>query len=178
MQNIFIISDVWFNRILESEKNMDITTKNDTIIQKWNSVVSVDDKVYVLGGFGITDTYPILIKLNGEIHFLNNYLNDDEKRFMSDLKFAVTNSTEHFLKNRIVFEEEQIISIPEYDSILSYYPLSDWSGRDCGTFCFHGFNDFMDIKGNNVTCLSKYWNDEPVNLLKLQNNFKSFKEKI
>ena len=86
MSNIFVISDTWFNRLIEDDPNENVVDRNEQIIQVWNNTIKKNDIVYVLGGFGIGDLYHIVIQLNGKIHFLNNCFNADEKEFIENMK--------------------------------------------------------------------------------------------
>ena len=85
MHRTFVISDIWFNRNCKDD-DMNITDINNVKISAWNNTVSDNDDVYVLGGFGISDLYNIIVRLKGRIHFLDNFFNDDERRFIEDMK--------------------------------------------------------------------------------------------
>lgn len=53
---------------------------NETIISNWNSVVTAEDEVWVLGDFfmgQLTEIAPILDRLNGKIHLVRG--NHDQK---------------------------------------------------------------------------------------------------
>ena len=173
MPSIFAISDTWFNRLMVDDPNENVVDNNEHMIQVWNETVSPEDKVYVLGGFGICDLYNIIVRLNGEIHFLNNYFNVDEISYMSDLKDAVKKSSDPNFKDRIIFEENQIVVLPEEDVVLSYLPLEDWPGRQTGTYCFHGMNDTMDLLNHYISCTSEKWDCVPTDILSVQKNINS-----
>ena len=65
MPKIFVISDTWFNRVLNDGPDVDTVDSNESIIFNWNTIVTPDDTVYVLGGFGILDLYNIVIQQIG-----------------------------------------------------------------------------------------------------------------
>ena len=153
MSKIFVISDTWFNRLLVDDPNENVVDNNEHIIQNWNETVKKNDKVYVLGGFGIGDLFHILVRLNGEIHFLDNYFNEEEKGFINELKKCVNQSGDIDFKDKIYFENSQVIVLNKLDAVLSYFPLSDWSGKQTGTYCFHGLNDELDIEEHNISSL-------------------------
>ena len=178
MPSIFAISDTWFNRLREDDPNANVVDNNDHIIQCWNETVNKDDKVYVLGGFGIGDLYHILVRLNGEIHLLANYFNNDEKMFLNTMMDAVRKSSDIELKSRIIFEHAQILTLNDLDVVLSYFPLEDWVGKSTGTYCFHGLNDTMDIEGHNITCIGSEWEFSPVNITDVQKNIETFKNRL
>ena len=178
MSSIFAVSDTWFNRLLEDDQNLNVVDNNEHIIDTWNEVINPGDKVYVLGGFGVGDRYHIITRLNGEIHFLDNYFNKDEKSFIKNMRDAINKSSDPEFKKKIVFEKNQILVLPDLDVILSYFPLESWSGKSTGTYCFHGFTDTIDFANHNISCMSKKWDCEPVNIINVQNNIKSFKNAL
>lgn len=178
MPKIFAISDTWINRLLEEDPNANVVDNNDHIIQSWNELVNKNDIVYVLGGFGIADMYHILVQLNGEIHFLDNYFNEDEIESMSMLKTAVNKTSDITFKERIHFENNQIIILNDVDAVLSYFPLQDWPGKDTGTFCFHGLNDTMNLEEHNITCVASHWEFNPTDIQEVQKNIHTFSSKI
>ena len=178
MPNTFVISDTWFNRLREDDPNINVVDSNEHIVQCWNDTVNKFDKVYVLGGFGIGDLYHILVKLNGEIHFLDNFFNEDEKTSISEMRKCIKKSSDLELKNRIYFDNDQIIVLNKLDSILSYFPLEDWSGKSTGTYCFHGLTMKSNLNEHNISCVSELWEYEPVNIKNIQENISTFKSMI
>ena len=178
MPKIFAISDTWFNRLLDNDKNLNVVDNNNNIINNWNDLVDKNDIVYVLGGFGIADMYHILVQLNGKIHFLSSYFNNDEIESMSMLKASVEKSCDIELKERIHFDNKQIVVLNELDAVLSYFPLQDWPGKSTGTYCFHGLNNNMDINEHNITCVAENWDFNPVNIKEIQENILTFNNKI
>lgn len=178
MPNIFVVSDTWFNRLLDDEPNSNIVENNDKIINTWNKKIGKNDDVYVLGGFGIGDLYCIVARLNGRIHFLDNYFNDDEKEFMDIMRECLEYSSDQELKNRIVFEGKQILVLKDKDAVLSYFPLADWSGRKTGTYCYHGLNNDIDIGEHYISCVSKRWEHIPVNIDAVKKNIDAFNKEV
>lgn len=178
MKNIFVISDTWFNRPIGENSNMSVEEYNDMVINAWNKVVNKTDEVYVLGGFGISDLYGIVVRLNGKIHFMNNFYCNDEITFMDSLMISIENSLDKKLGNRIIFEEKQIIALEDNDAILSYLPLSDWRGKETGTICFHGLNDISILSENNISCYAGIHKFKPINISIASDNLKRFGELI
>lgn len=174
MSKVFVVSDTWFNRPMEDNRNISVIDYNENLIRCWNSVVGKNDIVYVLGGFGISDLYNIAIQLNGNIHFLDNYFTDDEKEFMNSFKQSVKNSIDTNMKNRFSFEKNQIIVLNKLDAVLSYFPLTDWSGKESGTFCFHGLNEELNLTTHSISCNIHKWQGLPVNISEIMDNIKSF----
>ena len=156
----FVVSDIWFNRPNVDHKEMDVVEYNNMIIRNWNKSISRTDVVYILGGIGISDLYGLIVKLNGEIHILNNYYTDED------------------VNKKIIFEDCQIKVLPDYDCVLSYLPLSDWYGKDNGTYCFHGLNKISDFKSNFISSVISEWEFEPVEINSIKNNINKFFELI
>jgi calcineurin-like phosphoesterase family protein len=175
-KNIFIISDVWFNRPIGEFSSMTNEEYNNMIIDNWNSKVNKGDVVYVLGGFGIGDCYNIVLKLNGEIHFLNSVFSKSDSDFRNSIKEGVENSVDKELAKRIIFEGNQIISLPQDDCVLSYLPLNDWVGKSTNTFCFHGYTNLHNMRDNNISCKFELWKCSPVNIKDIKNYFLKFEK--
>lgn len=173
-KEIFVTSDLWFNRPMGKFSNMTNDAYNNMIIDNWNNNVGNDDIIYILGGFGIGDCYNILLKLKGEIHFLNSVFTNSDNAFMGIIKNNVANSVNKELSKRIIFEKNQIIALPNADCILSYFPLVDWIGKSTNIFCFHGYTDKHNIKDNNISCRFELWNNSPTNINEVKKNFIKF----
>ena len=176
-KNVFITSDVWFNRPMGDFSSMTNSEYNNMVIDNWNNVVNKKDVVYVLGGFGIGDCYDKVIKLNGEIHFLNSVFSKSDSDFRNSMEDAVEHSVDKELKKRIIFERNQILALPKEDCILSYFPLNDWFGKSTDTFCFHGYSNDHNICENNISCKFELWKDAPVCIKDIKNYILKF-EKI
>ena len=175
-KDIFVTSDLWFNRPIGDFSHMTNEEYNNMVIDNWNNVVDKKDIVYILGGFGIGDCYDILLRLNGEIHFLNSIFTYSDNIFMDLIKNNVRNSVNVEFTKRIYFENNQILTLPENDCVLSYFPLNDWIGKSSGTFCFHGYTNKHSLKENNVSCKFELWDNSPVNIKEIKNNFLKFEK--
>ena len=82
MSRVFFIADLHFNdsRILlyENRPFSDTKQMNDVIIGRWNSVVTPDDEVYVLGDFGAEGSESEFLQtLNGNKYLIKG--NHDNK---------------------------------------------------------------------------------------------------
>ena len=158
--------------------------KNEKVISGLKRISKPGLRVYanteelpsVLGGFGIGDCYDIVLKLNGEIHFLNSIFSHSDSVFRNVIKEGVENSVNKELTKRIIFENNQILAIPKVDCVLSYFPLNDWVGKSTNTLCFHGYTDKHNLNENNVSCKSYLWENSPVNIKEIKNNFSNFKK--
>ena len=96
-RNIFVTSDVWFNRPMGEFSSMTNHEYNDMIIENWNNMVSKKDIVYVLGGFGIGDCYDIVLKLNGEHMDYNTQMQTQE-----DIPHSPPRHSKPILKARLL----------------------------------------------------------------------------
>lgn len=163
-KNIFVTSDIWFNRPMGEFSYMTIEEYNNMVIDNWNNIIDEDDIVYILGGFGIGDCYDIILKLKGEIHFLNSIFSHVDNVFINTLKNNVENSVNIELTKRIFFESNQIITIPNIDCVLSYFPLNDWVGKSTNTFCLHGYTNKHILNDNNISCKFELWENAPMNI--------------
>ena len=174
-KNIFVTSDVWFNRPMGVFSDMTNKEYNSIIVENWNNSVSKNDIVYILGGFGIGNCYDSLLKLNGEIHFLNSVFCQSDSDFRNIIKACVDNSINVDFKKRIFFENDQIIAIPEIDCVLSYFPLNDWFGKSTETFCFHGYTDKHNLNDNDISCKLNLWGS-PISVNEIKNDFTKIKK--
>ena len=177
-RSIFITSYIWFNRPIGDFSHMTNEEYNNMIIFNWNDNVNENDIVYILGGFGIGNCYDILLKLNGEIHFLNSVFSNSDREFMNNIKECVENSVNKNLSKRIVFENNQIITIPNIDGVLSYLPLNDWVGKSTNTYCFHGYTDNHNLNENNISCMINLWNNSPANIYDIKNNLSKLRKML
>ena len=44
MSNIFVISDTWFNRLIEDDPNENVVDRNERIIQVWNNTIKKNEQ--------------------------------------------------------------------------------------------------------------------------------------
>ncbi len=177
-KNIFVTSDMWFNRPIGEFSHMSNIEYNNMLIDNWNKVVGDDDVVYILGGFGIGDCYDIVLKLRGEIHFLNSIFSHSDSEFRNIIKEGVENSVDVELSKRIIFESNQILAIPRIDCVLSYFPLNDWVGKTTNTFCLHGYTNNHNLNDNNISCKIELWNNSPVNIKEMKGNLSKLKKML
>lgn len=158
--DFFITSDTWFGRanildIGKRTKFKNVDEMNNALVKNWNKHIKKSDIVFHLGNFA-WDPYTarsILKKLNGSITFMIGNMDD-----------ALLDVAEEFPDIKII--EDQIIELPQYDSIICHYPLEVWNGKDTGTIHFHGhtiFSHKTDLKLlNRVNVCTDFWNYSPV----------------
>lgn len=178
LMKTFVISDTWFNRPYGEHFGENHLNYNKIILSKWNSAVSNDDTVYVLGGFGISDIYDAVFQLNGKIIFLNSFFSEDEVDSKENLISFIGKSVNKELKDRVVFSDNQIEFLRDKDVVLSYFPLTDWYGKKTGSFCFHGMNEVTNMNNNNICCNASKWDFTPVDVDLVISNISKFKSMV
>jgi len=112
----------------------DVSIMNKELVKNWNSRVSNDDHVYIVGDLyyggrdaaGLDEAVSIVKKLNGILHLITGnhdhpYLKNMEYHYL----FADTDQI-RFLKH----EGKNIF--------LCHYPLAEWSGFFRGSFHIYG----------------------------------------
>jgi calcineurin-like phosphoesterase family protein len=183
-KNTFLISDTWFNRLVNAKDGETIDACNDRMIENWNNAVKPTDEVFVLGGFGIGDLYNIVKRLNGHIIFLNNCFSNDEFTSMQNFVEAVDDSIDD--KNfaeRISFNKNQVAILGNYDVVLSYLPLKRWVGDTTGVICCYGYEKCIEpvfeeggIKRYAICCSAKEWDASPVSISNIKSSIKKYEE--
>jgi calcineurin-like phosphoesterase family protein len=175
---IFVTSDTWFNRPCGTHYGERCSEYNMNIVKNWNSVVSENDTVYVLGGFGIGDIYDMVFRLNGNIVFMDMFLSPDEDKAREMMTDFIGKSVDVTLRDRISFSEKQIKVLYHKDVVLSYFPLADWYGRRNGSVCFHGMDYDTDMNNNNICCNASKWDFKPVDIDSVVTNMEKFKSML
>lgn len=158
--DFFITSDTWFGRpqILEIARRSSFSSiedMNEKLIKNWNKQVKKGDVVFHLGNFAWDPhtARTVLKRLNGEITFLVG--NSDDALL----------EVEHEFDNITVLDD-QIVELPQFDSIICHYPLEVWNGKSSGTIHFHGhtvFSHKTDLRyANRVNVCIDFWNYSPL----------------
>ena len=103
-----------FQRPFENVEDMNLSLE-----ESWNSTVEKDDIVYVLGNFAWDPqtARAVLKRLNGQIYFM---IGSADEAFLD---------IQHEFENVSILED-QILELPQFDSIISHYPLEVWNGKD------------------------------------------------
>ena len=164
-KDFYITSDTWFGRpqILQiaNRKFNDVDEMNAALIKNWNKVVKKNDIIFHLGNFAWDPqtARQVLKKLNGQIYFM---IGSSDEAFLD---------IQHEFEN-ISILEDQIMELPQFDSIICHYPLEIWNGKDSGTIHFHGhtvFSHKTDLsKMNRINVCTDFWNYTPVNYLTIK----------
>jgi len=159
-EDFFITSDTWFGRpqILQIANRLsftDVDDMNEKLIKKWNKVVKKNDLVFHLGNFAWDPNTArnVLRKLNGRIYFLIGSIDD-----------AILDVAHEF--DNVTLIEDQILELPQYDSIICHYPLEVWNGKESGTIHFHGhtvYSHKTDLnKMNRINACTDFWGYAPI----------------
>jgi len=129
----FVTSDLHFfhkNIIQYAKRPFDsVEEMNSTLVNNWNSTISDEDHVYLLGDVSFGTSYQtslILEELNGKIHLILG--NHDLKR-------------KQFFRNhgRITSVEDYAeIEVGGVFVILFHYPIQEWNGSHYGSVHLHG----------------------------------------
>lgn len=113
------------NRPFKNAEEMD-----ERLISNWNSVVGMDDDVYVLGDiswYNATKTMEILDQLNGRIHLIRG--NHDHKILKSrELQKKFVEITDY---KEISWDKGEIL-------VLSHYPIPCFRNHYYGAYHFYG----------------------------------------
>jgi len=147
MSKIFFTSDLHFNHnkdfIWKARGYQSVEEMNEDFIKKWNSVVSNDDIVYVLGdvimGEDLNAGLRMLLKLKGKKYLaIGNH--DTDARIKA-------------FKANHIFEDIQMgyrIKAKKKTIILTHYPTVTANGEDTRTLNFYGHThqtyDFFENK--------------------------------
>ena len=142
---------------------------NEGMISAWNSVVSDDDLVYVLGNFAwdpITADETIS-QLNGTILLIKGEFDD------------ATNDIVEIHRHKLNVLDCDIQVDNKHEIVMSYWPLRDWHNKKKG---YHSVISFPGAKYKsnhkqsliNVNCDS--WSFKPVELKKIKDLFTAIEE--
>lgn len=129
----YFISDLHFghyniirlcHRPFESVEEM-----NETLIRNWNSVVSPEDHVYVLGDLCYHSAYNVeyfLRQLKGHKYLI---IGNHDKAFKD----------RHFDKKDLIWAKDYMeLHDGEHKIVLSHYPMVEWNGSFRGAIHLYG----------------------------------------
>jgi calcineurin-like phosphoesterase family protein len=161
----FVTSNQQFGRpgAIKSYKRPfeDVQEMNQELFESWNSVVSPEDTVYVLGNFAWdpeTAEY-FLRNLNGTIINIEGEFDSA----IEELEETATALNIDFFNGLLeVFSEE--------NAVLSYWPLLEWPRKSKGAYSIIGFPNKKygsNHKTKTVNCCCDFWEFKPVELSKI-----------
>lgn len=96
---LFYTSGLYFGNenVAKRRHFREVSTMNNRIIENWNSLITPEDKVYILGGVGEFD---FLLSLNGEKVLM--FSNDESEFYIKYISSLTTNLEDDF--NQEMFE--------------------------------------------------------------------------
>ncbi|MFA8451198.1 MAG: metallophosphoesterase family protein [Bacteroidales bacterium] len=137
MENIYFTSDHHFghkNIIKYSNRPFaDVEEMNNSLIERWNSKIQKNDKVYHLGDIGFCDTSTlkhIISQLNGKIHLVKG----NHDRISSEIKnlFEWVKDYHELKLNDVDHNSgKQLI-------VLSHYAMRVWNKSHHGSYHLYG----------------------------------------
>ncbi len=167
-QNVFVTSDIHFSHLkileyCEGTRGMfkDVWEMNETIIQRWNSVVGPEDHTFILGDVSMGDVSlapGYISRLNGTKTLI---LGNHDRSLM---KLAGIRDMFHGVYDYLVYSHTK-----RDHYVMCHYPISSWDGMkpdvDSSSTMLHGHchspaenrhrhpGKIMDVgmDGNNLT---------------------------
>jgi calcineurin-like phosphoesterase family protein len=143
---------------------------NNALIEAWNSVVSPEDIVYVLGNFAWDPEIAekTINALNGDIVVISGEFD----KATAEISELLSLTSIDYLYNSI---EEH----PEANIVMSYWPLLDWPGKARGSYSIIGHPN-KKYKTNHKTriinCSCDNWEFKPIEATKLIDLFNEVSE--
>lgn len=128
----------------------DVDDMTEQLINNWNNCVSEDDDVIMCGDFawyGITKCREILDRLNGKKWlFIGNH--DDKKQMHKLVEEGYLQYCDKYDLISVVGDDE----IPEQKLFICHYPMSDWDGKQRGSWMIHGHEHQLKDMPSNSEC--------------------------
>lgn len=157
---IYVTSDLHFghtniikyaHRPFKSVEEMD-----NTLIENWNSVVTEDDQVFVLGDFSmrtrIEEVQAYLSRLNGRIVLLKgNHDYFTEKQHMPFVTYYKTIDGVPKEYKLPVYQYKEM-NYEKNKFIMMHYPFAEWNGMQKGTIDLHGH---IHTEGSAYNCAKR-----------------------
>jgi calcineurin-like phosphoesterase family protein len=115
-----------------------ISAMNETIIRNWNSVVCVDDEVFILGdvAMGQMEKAPALIRqLNGKKRLIAG---NHDKTLVKHIRAGNIEFQDLFVWHDKYHETSFAINGKKHMICMSHFPMSHWNGMNQGTIMLHG----------------------------------------
>jgi len=156
---IYVISDTYFGRFASAkDRGIEPDNHNQTLIDKWNSIVKPNDIVWHLGGFAwdVLSAEEAITKLNGTINIIMSPV-DEQFRDVFNIHGVVS--------------YKGYFELTGHNIVLSHYPMVDWPGKEQDIYHIHGGNkeyraELHKEKRFNVNC--ELWSLGPVSIESLK----------
>jgi len=161
---IFVTSNQQFGRKGAIKKYKrpfnSIKDMNSNLIDAWNSVVTDEDTVYVLGNFAWDPE---------SFELASNSLNGDIIILKGEYDKASHEVIDTGGGGNIDYIYDSILGIPEASAVLSYWPLSEWPLKSKGSYSVIGYPDTKyktDYKTKVINCSCDLSDYKPIELRK------------
>jgi calcineurin-like phosphoesterase family protein len=158
----------------------DVSEMNKTLISNWNSRISNDDHVYIVGDLfyggrdasGQNEAISIVRKLNGILHLIAG---NHDFPYLKNMEY-------HYLFADV--DELRYLKHDGEDIFLCHYPMAEWSGYYRGSWHIYGHihnakntaYQYMKSQENALNACVDICNFMPVTFQELKTYNKLFKE--
>lgn len=160
-KDFYLTSDTWFGRTeilnIANRNFKNIEEMNDQFIKNWNKKVKRNDTVFHLGNFAWdaeTAKY-VLDNINGKLYFM-----------LGNMDYALEEVADDY--DNVTIVENEILHLPEFNLVLSHFPLEVWCGKEVGVTHIHGhtvFSHKTDLREQNrINVCVDYWDYSPIKL--------------
>ena len=147
----------------------DVEEMNQYMISQWNSVVTPEDTVFVIGNF-VWDPETaerVARQLNGKIFVIPGEWDRAIKDITTDDDF-----TDQF---KVTYMAIGIKEVRALNSVLTYWPMVEWPKKNKGWISYFGYPNKKypsDHKKNIVNVACDYWDFKPVDIVKVNTLYK------
>lgn len=162
---IFVTSNQQFGRpgAIKNYKRPFETVEdmNQALFTAWNSTVSPEDIVYVLGNFAWDP--------ETAEYFLRN-LNGTIVNIEGEFDQALDELSETAIGLDIDYYDSVLEVFPDENAVLSYWPLLEWPRKSKGVYSIIGFPNKKygsNHKTRIINCCCDFWEYRPVELSKI-----------
>lgn len=155
----FYVSELFFGdeKIANKRHFRDVSSMNNRLIENWNSVITPDDKVYMLGGIG---EFEFLLSLNGEkILMMSDYEKEFYKKYIKSVTTEIDDPYnkemfEVYLKNIFYVEKvlfNKVAVRKDYSGNMIKLQVSDIPDIDEKRFTVYGaIGDYQRMTSNGI----------------------------
>jgi calcineurin-like phosphoesterase family protein len=98
---------------------VNIKQMNETLIQNWNSCITNDDEVYILGDFAYKGTEIQINKIVERLKGKKYLIKGNHDKFIDDIEFK---------KNFEWIKDYYVLTYENINFILFHYPILEWDG--------------------------------------------------
>lgn len=154
----FYVSELFFgdSRVAQRRHFRDTSSMNSKIIENWNSIITPEDRVYILGGVG---EFEFLLSLNGEkILMMTNNESEFYQRYIRSVTTELDDPCnremfEVYLKNMFYIEStlfSKSVTRKDYSGNLVRLQTSKEVKRDTIFTIFGSIGDYQRMTLNGI----------------------------